>query len=139
MTTCATCGQEVSRSFQISTHGDGMVFDTFACAIQRLAPQCPTCGCSIIGHGFQGRDALYCSYGCADEARRLDHSVDRASADSFPASDPAATMSSPPIAADPDHERRLRRESGRIGWVLLWLLGIPLPLLLVLFAARGCT
>lgn len=30
-------------------------------------------------------------------------------------------------------------ESGKIGWILLWLIGIPVPLLLVLFVLRGCT
>lgn len=28
-------------------------------------------------------------------------------------------------------------DSGKIGWALLWLLGIPLPLLLVLFLIMG--
>jgi hypothetical protein len=32
-----------------------------------------------------------------------------------------------------------RSESGRIGWVLLWLLGVPIPVLLVLYLLRGCT
>jgi hypothetical protein len=32
-----------------------------------------------------------------------------------------------------------RRESGRIGWIVLWLLGIPIPVLLVLYLLRGCT
>ena len=32
-----------------------------------------------------------------------------------------------------------RREAGRVGWVLLWLLGVPLPVLLVLYLLRGCT
>ena len=32
-----------------------------------------------------------------------------------------------------------RRESGRVGWILLWLLGIPIPVLLVLYVLRGCT
>jgi hypothetical protein len=32
-----------------------------------------------------------------------------------------------------------RGESGRVGWVLLWLLGVPLPVLLVLYLLRGCT
>jgi hypothetical protein len=32
-----------------------------------------------------------------------------------------------------------KRESGRVGWVLLWLLGIPIPVLLVLYVLRGCT
>ena len=30
-------------------------------------------------------------------------------------------------------------EAGKIGWILLWLLGIPLPILLVLYLLRGCT
>jgi hypothetical protein len=32
-----------------------------------------------------------------------------------------------------------RSEEGKIGWVLLWLLGVPIPILLVLFLLRGCT
>lgn len=31
------------------------------------------------------------------------------------------------------------RQRGAAGWVLLWLLGIPIPVLLVLFLLRGCT
>ncbi|HTD87270.1 MAG TPA: hypothetical protein VK850_11900 [Candidatus Binatia bacterium] len=31
------------------------------------------------------------------------------------------------------------RESGATGWILLWLIGIPLPILLILFLVRGCT
>ncbi len=30
-------------------------------------------------------------------------------------------------------------EEGKIGWILLWLLGIPIPILVVLFFLRGCT
>lgn len=32
-----------------------------------------------------------------------------------------------------------RWNSGKIGWVLLWLVGIPVPILLILFLMRGCT
>lgn len=28
---------------------------------------------------------------------------------------------------------------GKVGWILLWLIGIPVPVLLVLFLLRGCT
>lgn len=28
---------------------------------------------------------------------------------------------------------------GKVGWILLWLLGIPIPVLLGLFLLRGCT
>jgi hypothetical protein len=30
-------------------------------------------------------------------------------------------------------------QHGKIGWILLWLLGVPIPILLVLFVLRGCT
>ena len=30
-------------------------------------------------------------------------------------------------------------EEGKVGWVLLWLVGIPVPILLILFVLRGCT
>lgn len=32
-----------------------------------------------------------------------------------------------------------RRQAGKLGWALLWLLGIPVPVLLVLYLLRGCT
>lgn len=33
----------------------------------------------------------------------------------------------------------LRDYTARIGWALLWILGVPLPVLLILFLLRGCT
>ena len=32
-----------------------------------------------------------------------------------------------------------KRKEGKVGWILLWLLGIPIPVLLILFLLRGCT
>jgi hypothetical protein len=32
-----------------------------------------------------------------------------------------------------------RTRAGAAGWGLLWLIGIPIPVLLVLFLLRGCT
>jgi hypothetical protein len=32
-----------------------------------------------------------------------------------------------------------RNQQGKAGWILLWLLGVPIPVLLVLFLVRGCT
>jgi hypothetical protein len=29
--------------------------------------------------------------------------------------------------------------AGKIGWIFLWLVGIPIPVLLILFLLRGCT
>jgi hypothetical protein len=33
----------------------------------------------------------------------------------------------------------LDRERGKIGWLFLWLIGVPVPVLLLLFLVRGCT
>jgi hypothetical protein len=29
-------------------------------------------------------------------------------------------------------------QQGRMGYILLWLLGVPIPVLLVIFLLRGC-
>jgi hypothetical protein len=29
--------------------------------------------------------------------------------------------------------------AGKIGWALLWLIGVPIPILLLFFVLRGCT
>ena len=31
------------------------------------------------------------------------------------------------------------KEKGKIGWILLWLVGIPIPILLALYFLRECT
>jgi hypothetical protein len=33
---------------------------------------------------------------------------------------------------------RLTQE-GKVGWILLWALGVPIPILLLLYLVRGCT
>ena len=33
----------------------------------------------------------------------------------------------------------VKNERGAVGWILLWALGIPIPLLLILFLIRGGT
>jgi hypothetical protein len=30
------------------------------------------------------------------------------------------------------------RQHGKIGYILAWLLGIPIPILIVIFLLRGC-
>ena len=32
-----------------------------------------------------------------------------------------------------------RLEEGKVGWIFLWLLGVPIPVLLIIFLLRGCT
>jgi hypothetical protein len=33
----------------------------------------------------------------------------------------------------------IENETGAMGWILLWAIGVPVPILLVLFMVRGCT
>lgn len=35
--------------------------------------------------------------------------------------------------------RGRKGKEGKVGWIILWLLGIPIPILLLLFLLRGCT
>jgi hypothetical protein len=35
------------------------------------------------------------------------------------------------------HLEKLTSESGKIGYALLWLLGVPLPVLLIIYLIRG--
>jgi hypothetical protein len=34
---------------------------------------------------------------------------------------------------------QLDKQRGKVGWLLLWLIGIPVPVLIFLFLIRGCT
>ncbi len=33
----------------------------------------------------------------------------------------------------------LKAQSGKIGYILLWVLGVPIPILVVVYLLRGCT
>ena len=36
-------------------------------------------------------------------------------------------------------ESRIQEEQGAIGYIVLWLMGVPASLLFLFFLARGCT
>jgi hypothetical protein len=33
----------------------------------------------------------------------------------------------------------INKQRGKVGWLLLWLIGVPVPVLIILFLIRGCT
>ena len=69
MAVCETCGNDYYMSFEIRTVGGGVhVFDSFECAIHRLAPVCEHCGTKIVGHGAEVAGSFYCSAHCARTA-----------------------------------------------------------------------
>ena len=60
MAMCEVCGNDYSKSFQVTIDGKTHTFDSFECAIHKLAPVCDHCGCKIVGHGIEAQDTFYC-------------------------------------------------------------------------------
>lgn len=68
MGTCAVCGNEYDRSFDVMMQGERHTFDSFECAIHKLAPQCAHCQCHVIGHGVEVAGTIYCCANCAKQS-----------------------------------------------------------------------
>ena len=62
---CETCGNRYDKTFEISMDGSKHTFDSFECAIEKLAPRCAHCGCRVIGHGVEERQSIFCCKSCA--------------------------------------------------------------------------
>jgi len=79
MAVCVVCGNDYDKSFQILPDGAGeaLVFDSFECAIHRLAPTCEHCQCRIIGHGSEVDGRIYCCAHCARHAEETNAVRDR--------------------------------------------------------------
>jgi len=65
MGTCASCGNDYDKSFEVTLGGKTYTFDSFECAIHLLAPVCSHCGCRIIGHGTEADGQFFCCAHCA--------------------------------------------------------------------------
>jgi hypothetical protein len=66
MAVCETCGNDYWLAFEVTTvSGDRHVFDSFECAIQRLAPICEHCGVKVVGHGVEVGGRFFCCAHCA--------------------------------------------------------------------------
>ena len=68
MARCEVCGNEYDKSFEVHRGGEAHVFDSFECAIHRMAPTCEHCGCRVIGHGIEDAGQVFCCAHCAAEA-----------------------------------------------------------------------
>jgi hypothetical protein len=67
MAVCDVCGNHYDHTFEVVTSGgQRYVFDSIECAAHRIAPRCANCGCTILGHGVEQDDTVFC---CADCAR----------------------------------------------------------------------
>lgn len=59
------CGNDYDLAFEVHAQGALYVFDSFECAIHRLAPRCERCGAVMIGHGHEVEGRMYCCGHCA--------------------------------------------------------------------------
>ena len=80
MAICDVCGNDYDKSFEIRTDAGTFTFDSFECAIHKLAPQCAHCGCRIVGHGVESDAQIYCCANCARHAGVTDV-ADRSASD----------------------------------------------------------
>ncbi|MBL9119260.1 MAG: hypothetical protein JNL80_05015 [Phycisphaerae bacterium] len=68
MARCETCGNEYDKLIEVVMEGKSHLFDSFECALHKLAPPCAHCGCRIIGHGAEANGRFYCCAHCARHA-----------------------------------------------------------------------
>lgn len=76
MAQCEVCGNDYDMSFEVHAQGAVHIFDSFECAIQRMAPICERCGVRIVGHGVQAGRSWFCCAHCARQ-EGADTIVDR--------------------------------------------------------------
>jgi len=67
MAVCDTCGNSYDKTFEVTLGGRSYTFDSFECAISRLAPECAQCGTRILGHGVEADAKIYCCAHCAGQ------------------------------------------------------------------------
>ncbi len=68
MARCDVCGNDYDKTFDVSGPGGRGTFDSFECAMHKLAPTCPHCNCRIVGHGVEEGGAIYCCANCARQS-----------------------------------------------------------------------
>lgn len=67
MGVCTVCGNDYDRSFEVLMQGERYTFDSFECAMHKLAPECAHCGCKVIGHGVEAGKTIFCCASCANQ------------------------------------------------------------------------
>jgi hypothetical protein len=65
MATCANCGNDYDKAFEVTREGETKTFDSFECAIAVMAPTCEHCDVRIVGHGVEGDGKTFCCAHCA--------------------------------------------------------------------------
>jgi hypothetical protein len=75
---CEVCGNDYDKAFEVHAADAVHVFDSFECAIHRMAPICEHCGVKVAGHGIEADGRFFCCAHCAREAGSGAEVADRA-------------------------------------------------------------
>ncbi len=78
MAQCEVCGNDYDKAFEVVAAGERHTFDSFECAIHRMAPRCEHCGCTVIGHGVEVEGRFFCCAHCATHESGSAQVADRA-------------------------------------------------------------
>lgn len=65
MKTCENCGNSYDKAFSVKMGGEEHFFDSFECAINKMAPRCAHCETAVIGHGVEAENQIFCCAHCA--------------------------------------------------------------------------
>jgi hypothetical protein len=65
MTRCEVCGNDYSMPIHVEAQGVRHTFDSFDCAIHRMAPVCEHCRVRITGKGVEADGRFFCGAHCA--------------------------------------------------------------------------
>lgn len=67
MKACDSCGNLYEKAFDVTLAGHTYTFDSFECAIFKLAPTCAHCACRIVGHGIEAGGEIFCCAHCSKQ------------------------------------------------------------------------
>ncbi len=70
MAVCEVCGNDYAMSFEVVAQGATHTFDSFECAIHRMAPNSEHCCVKVEGHGVVVDGHFYCCAHCARAEHR---------------------------------------------------------------------
>lgn len=65
MARCDVCGNDYDKPMTIALGDEVHTFDSFECAIAKLAPRCSHCDCRVVGHGVEKAGRIFCCDHCA--------------------------------------------------------------------------
>ncbi len=68
---CEVCGLATRSPIRVIANGATHTFDSYQCAIHRLAAECEHCGCRILGRSLESEGRHFCSSECLAAVREL--------------------------------------------------------------------